>query len=454
MKRIVYYRLRLTLASPLAIGSGAGDSTDKDVIVDKSGMPFIPGTSLAGVLRSGVAEEDRKLLFGDVRINTGTDDGAFRDDAVESRLKVYDALPDESAGNPSLYGSYYITQRDCVALKDKVSVEGAKFDFEAVETGAAFVGYLEMTADSDAERKIEGALARFQTGELRLGGKTSRGYGRVSLTAQKKTFDLSSPTQPGGGEGNGLTEWLDFDMFDAAAWEGTDPLALSGERKQSHMVIRLRNKAGISIREYSTDVSTEEETMPDYRHLSLHDRDNTPVIPGSCWAGAFRERFAALTDNEAVRAFFGYVEQRKQEDGEAPDAAKARKSRITFSESRLSGGEWKVLTRNSIDRFSSATKDGNLYTEMTYYGGTTGLDIIADSDLLKKYIAPLSCVLKDLHFGFLAVGGLTAVGRGLFAIESITVNGIDVTGIVTSPEGVLTEKDIVCEAGGEENHAE
>ncbi len=451
MKRIVYYRLRLTLESPLAIGSGTGASTDKDVIVDKYGVPFIPGTSIAGVLRSCFDEDDRKLLFGDVRINTGTDDGAFRDDAVESRLKVYDALPDESAGKTSRYGRYYITQRDCVALKDKVSVEGAKFDFEAVETGAAFVGFLEMTADSDAERKIEAALARFQTGELRLGGKTSRGYGRVSLTAQKKTFDLSSPTQPGGSEGNGLTEWLDFDMFDAAAWKGVTPLALSEERKQSHIVIQLKNKAGISIREYSTDVSTEEETMPDYRHLSLHDRDNTPVIPGSCWAGAFRERFAAFTDNAAVRDFFGYVEQQKQEDGAEPIA---RKSRILFSESRLSGGEWKVLTRNSIDRFSSATKDGNLYTEKTYYGGTTELDIMADSELLKKYIVPFSCVLKDLHFGFLAVGGLTAVGRGLFAIGSITVNGIDVTGTITSPDGVLTEKDIVCEARGEENHAE
>ena len=147
----------------------------------------------------------------------------------------------------------------------------------------------------------------------------------------------------------------------------------------------------------------------------------------------------------------------KKKDDKTPSACK---SRITFSESRLSGGQWKKLTRNSLDRFSSATKDGNLYTEQTYYGGETELEITVDSKLLKTYLSPLSCVLKDLHFGYLAVGGLTAVGRGLFEIKNITVDGIDVTGKITSPDTVLTEKDIVSvEAastakGGEEHHAE
>ena len=165
---------------------------------------------------------------------------------------------------------------------------------------------------------------------------------------------------------------------------------------------------------------------------------------------------SAFTDIESRRELFGYVDQEKKDD----NTPIARKSRITFSESRLSGGQWKKLTRNSLDRFSSATKDGNLYTEQTYYGGETELAITVDSELLTKYISPLSCVLKDLHFGYLAVGGLTAVGRGLFEIEKITVDGIDVTGKITSENVVLTEKDIVSvEAastakGGEEHHAE
>lgn len=462
MKKTVYYQLNFRLESPLAIGSGEGESTDKDIIVDKYGQPFIPGTSIAGVLRSCFCENDKKNLFGNVKINTKTDDREFRDEAIESAIKVYDATLRTDASNyQSAYGSFFVTQRDCVALEDKVSAEGAKFDFQAVETGAEFIGFLELTGDNDAaqtafEGKIESALARFNTGELRLGTKTTRGYGQVSLTVKKKYFVIAEKPEKQGQETQAteqtgwLSDWLDFDMFNDAHWEKADTLTLSEDHKESHIVIRLRNRAGISIREYLTEVSTKEETMPDYIQLSLHDAEKTPVIPGSSWAGAFRERFTSFTDIEARRNLFGYVDQKKKDD----DTPIARKSKITFSESRLTGGQWKKLTRNSLDRFSSATKDGNLYTEQTYYGGQTELEITVDSELLKEYISPLSCVLKDLHFGYLAVGGLTAVGRGLFEIQKITMDGIDVTGKITSPDIVLTEKDIVSAKGGEEHHAE
>ena len=246
------------------------------------------------------------------------------------------------------------------------------------------------------------------------------------------------------------SDWLKFDMFDDSDWNGTAPLVLSDERRNSHIVIKLKNRAGISIREYSTEVSTDKDNMPDYIHLSLHDDEKTPVIPGSSWAGAFRERFTVFTGTAAMRNLFGYVEQKKKDE----TTPIARKSRITFSESRLSGGQWKKLTRNSLDRFSSATKEGNLYTEQTYYGGETELEIIVDREALHDAITPLSCVLKDLHFGYLAVGGLTAVGRGLFEITEVKVDGMDVTDKITSPDVVLNENDIISDKGGEEHNAE
>ena len=53
----------LQLDSPLMIGSGTEtekrkNEADIHVLKDKLERPFIPGTSLAGVLRSWLAEED------------------------------------------------------------------------------------------------------------------------------------------------------------------------------------------------------------------------------------------------------------------------------------------------------------------------------------------------------------------------------------------------------------
>ena len=93
----------------------------------------------------------------------------------------------------------------------------------------------------------------------------------------------------------------------------------------------------------------------------------------------------------------------------------------------LDGGYYKTVTRNSIDRFTSGTNDGALYTEKTYYGGSAGLELLfteKQSDDVKRAVL---AVIADLDNGFLSVGGLTSVGRGLFSVEKFCINGQDMT---------------------------
>ena len=52
-----YYRVKVKTGSPVSVGSGAGLYTDADVLRNGSDEVFIPGTSLAGALRSA---NDRK----------------------------------------------------------------------------------------------------------------------------------------------------------------------------------------------------------------------------------------------------------------------------------------------------------------------------------------------------------------------------------------------------------
>ena len=71
--------------------------------------------------------------------------------------------------------------------------------------------------------------------------------------------------------------------------------------------------------------------------------------------------------------------------------------------------------------------DKALFTEKTYYDGRTTLRISFSEKhaLTENAVRTLAASITDLHYGFLSVGGLTAVGRGLFCIEK--VNGQKVT---------------------------
>ena len=57
-----YYRLILTPESPLHISNGEGEISDSDLIRDERGIPFIPGTGLAGALRALLSDEQAKFL--------------------------------------------------------------------------------------------------------------------------------------------------------------------------------------------------------------------------------------------------------------------------------------------------------------------------------------------------------------------------------------------------------
>ena len=384
MKRI-YYRIVYTLDSPLSVGSGQDDNTDMDVMLNSIGEPYIPATSIAGVLRHGLNDTDKEnTLFGSL------------DSVAQSPVIVYDAELDSEDT---------ISVRDSVELdENKCGVDGAKFDFEIVETGAKFIGYIELTDKAvTSYNEIEHLLARVNSGELRFGRKTTRGCGKVMLSVKKIVFD-------------DIEKWLDFDMFAEHDWDNADIIVFAESTSEmTHIKLSLKMIGGISIREYTTELPKNigGDTAPDYKSLTLHG-SGVPVIPGTSWAGAFRSRFTEFMGKEATEYLFGYIIPKTQE---------TQKSKIQFGESIIEGATPKLITRNSIDRFSAGTNDGALYTELTYFGGDTVLEITIPADVEKSYKNALAAVIADLHNGFLAVGGLTAIGRGLFQVTEFKING-------------------------------
>lgn len=397
-----YFKITFDLVSPLALGSGDNDRTDKDMIKDTVGRPYIPASSVAGVVRDYLLSKDpnkAKKYLGDV-VTATTDNNPS--DHSDSCIIFYDAVINSE--------KWRISVRDSVALDEyKTAKKGAKFDMEIQEPGVTFTTYIEQdyTTGRDEDYGAE-VVSAFLNSRPVFGGKGMRGYGHIeNVQAYEKTFCFPEDTE----------KWLGFDLFNAADWGECSIAVKNGDVKEIRLLLKLRG--GISIRRYTTRVSSEGKTEPDMEQLTL--TDDTPVIPGSSWAGAIRHRmseFGINTDKKG--SIFGYVE------GEGKDA-KAR-SKITFGESQIKGGSFKTLSRNAIDRFTGGTVDGALFTEKAYYGGTTDLIIgwRAKEPMSEKECRALAAALTDLHYGLLAVGGETSMGRGLFTIESI--NGQDVPG--------------------------
>lgn len=414
MIRKVYYRLTLLADSPLSISGAFSSKTDADVIVDSRGIPFLPASSVAGVLRHAIDSKDKEeALFGAL-------------DKSSSAIRVYDFCSDETA---------VVSNRDNVALEEdnKVAKAGAKFDRQVVDAGACFVGYIEIggSADNcDAEAEVELLLAKLNAGLIKFGSKTTRGMGAVSLkncSYQKKVFEPSD-----------VETWLDFDMFNEACWSESDVKTVDRAAFDgAEFKITLAITDAISIREYTTelpDALAGEETAPDYKQLS-DIQTGAPIIPGTSWAGAFRAQYrklSGLKDNE-VADLFGTV-----------NASLAQKSNISFSESYLEGGNWKLITRNSIDRYTGGTIDSALFTELAYFGGETELRIQIKNPRA-EWLSVLIACLADLNNGFMAVGGLTAVGHGLFTVKeaSLIINGTNVDSFTSAFDGAgLSAPDI------------
>lgn len=378
-----YYQVILKLKTPLSVGSGANETSDSDVITRINGKPYIPATAISGVMGHWVNEAERKNIFGFI-------DG---EESRQSRIIFYDA---------DIISDSFITVRNSVALKNKVSVPGAKFDFQIIEPGAEFVTYIELTKENEALQPfVEELVSAISGSALRFGRKTSRGYGVAEVISLKKAeFDMSVSEEK--------KAWLDFDVTDMNSWNDISPEKIKETNEQVDIIkISLVQNGALSIREYTT-----EENAPDYRHMSLHS-DGTAVIPGTSWAGAFRQRFESLSGTELTEELFGYVRQKSSE---------TRPSKIRFSESIISDNILKTISRTSIDRFSAGAKDKALYSEQTCYNGNTELVITIPSSADEITRTVLSAVILDLHNGFLAVGGLTSIGRGMFSIREITLN--------------------------------
>ena len=385
-----YYLMRLTQLSPLRISSGEGEHADSDLIMDARGFPYIPGSSLAGVLRAMLPKNVGDRLFG-----TLTDSPCS--------IVVSDAVL--RCGETD----FSVTVRDGVGLDDAgTAEENKKYDFEVLECAAPYHAVLEVN-DHMPEMQLLMQEIAAEDG-LRVGGRTTRGYGRMRVEIRQRKFSFPED----------LVEWLEWDSFAAASWNECDPVILQASPSDRQTVVQ----AEISIRGSFTVRSFVGEDQLNNTYLT--DRDGHPVIPGTAWAGVFRHHMRVLARElgfgadrlEQIDLLFG---MRDGQEG-------FLRSAILFSETVIAGGKPYRWTRVGVDRVTAAPSNGKLFTNEYCEGGTGILTIHLPKDGLAPWQRQLTaCCLMDLDSGILHFGGEGSVGRGTVEITRLTVDGTDRT---------------------------
>lgn len=191
--------------TPLKVGNGEeGLLIDSLVARDAAGLPYIPGTSLTGVLRHSLADAEG---FEPEIINSifGSSDKA---NITGSRLIISSAhIVDYTLGEvcdggtaPTaafLSAMKELPTRDHVAINDRgVAKDTGKFEDEVLYAGSRFVFSLELQGREDDRDNWERILDMINTPLFRIGGGTRKGFGKLKLISiEEKVFNLENEAE-------------------------------------------------------------------------------------------------------------------------------------------------------------------------------------------------------------------------------------------------------------------
>lgn len=182
-------------ATPLAVGSGeANVKCDSLVVTDVNELPYIPATSIAGVLRDSFQRLNKEKL--DKIFGFQNKEKAHGSEIIFSEAKILnhsgkpvDGLDPEVIENDPLLTHYKnLPIRQHVSISDKgVAKDGGKFDEQVVFAGTRFCFEIELVCDTaeNYEKLFESILTQLYDKEFRLGSGTRSGFGAIKVVDDK-----------------------------------------------------------------------------------------------------------------------------------------------------------------------------------------------------------------------------------------------------------------------------
>ena len=431
-------RMVIEAKTPLAVGSGEKDIlTDALVATDVNGLPYIPGTAIAGVVRHMIGKEQTKPFFGYQDKNDSEGSKIIFTEAkiLNSEGKVIDGMdPDAIKSDPLLQNYTKLPIRQHVRIYDRGATDKTgKFDEQVVFAGTRFCFEMEMVAAKDDDLcNFELALKQLQNKAFRIGGGTRCGFGEIEVKhlyrrqldlTNEKDLDLylRKPSKLS----ESWTGWIEEEKEPCGA-EGWTLYQLTLTPEDFFLF-----GSGFGDDEADMIPVKEKRVLWDDEKGRGEMSDDLVLIPATSVKGALAHRTAyhwnrlhhyyagderakVGKDNPAVAELFG-------SEGEkvGNEMINQKRGNLIFSDVIEKSCADKILNHVSIDRFTGGTKEGALFSEKTTYGQGQPfvLSILANTKALEKdqvIREAFENALEDLRMGMLPLGGGVNRGNGVF----------------------------------------
>ncbi len=435
-------RFIVEAVTPLALGNGQKDvMTDAQVSVDVNGLPYLPGTTIAGIFRSlhAASEPETKeeqtatdKLFGWQADFENKGEGSliiFSEGRIlNSKGDVVDGLCNDIDEDPLLreYCNLPIRQHARIGATG-TTVDAGKFDEQVVFAGTRFCFQIEVLSTDDDTTQLKKLIGLTNDVSFRIGGGSRKGFGCVKVIKTGiRTFNLSDV------DGQ-LKEYLDSNSRIENKWEGWEiqPLKESYENTAKWVTYKLKLHSddfflfgsGMGDLEGSADMAAVSERKvigpDDNRHLS----GPCLLIPASSVKGALAHR-VAYHYNRLNEWFIGNPEAQTGDKNEAvrqlfgSNTGDITRGNVIMEDILIKKEEnEKLINHVAIDQFTGGAMAGALFTEKVSYKCPEFdfiLHVSTDAFVKPKIMEALEAALKDLCEGRLPLGGGVNRGLGVF----------------------------------------
>lgn len=434
--------ITIELDSPLTIGGGPALETDVACVTDANGLPTIPGSTIAGVLRHLAAEGDPETDLT-CREAFGFQKG---DDGEASLIEVSWAQVHGSDDRPVPLRAEHLDLDDPVLAflaagitRDHVRLDGhgvvdgnGKFDISSVPAGARFT--FEIVVHQGSPLSSARLIELLQGPAARFGGSTRRGLGAFHVVrARGRAFDLTQtadrvafvklPRELAQPVPNDLLEDLTIGSAIAPGFvAGTIEL-----RPEDLWLVGGGDPAGIVLADDggpAPDIVPLTERRISWQSHRASISEPGLLLPASALKGALRHRTAfharCLRGDWApaqVPAADVYPAEVEAVFGSLKEHVLGQPGRLFVDDAWPVGTALLPMDHVTIDRFSGGPLDGHLFREAPVSGPQAfvvpiTLDLRQGLDATTR--GALRKALADLCEGRLALGGGANRGHGYF----------------------------------------